>query len=437
MLVSSLSALALLIPIEDLLIPPSAYLTDRSLCPEIYAPYMSGKRAFAVRQPLPISATSTPRLPRVLRESTSFLITDPLLKTEGIFRVNARAVEVEVLKEAYDRAQKFIVWRDGNTFQASPHSKVGFGKFWIEELDQTEGFGVYTAASLVKQWYKDLRTPIFPQESYAALEKFYGNSAQQPSPPQLFDMLSQDAAWSILSPGSRQILTMHLLPMLSRVSEYQDWNQMTPYNLALCFAPIMLCGPDPVQDYKISGIIRRLLEAMIIHWKADLARSFDMDGFKFEESLRLPEAVEDREDPLEESYQTRPSVDVQSSGILLIDNDEDSGEEIETKPPLPPRPQQISKEACLLAESSTVKRRPAPSLQTPPRYSMLMGSTTRNPRDRYLNNVPLEEEDLDYGQDIDDTPGLPAYHATDSPQTMSPPTSTPPTIPRKPLPKAD
>ena len=437
MLVSSLSALALLIPIEDLLIPPSAYITDRSLCSEIYAPYMSGKRAFAVRQPLPISATSTPRLPRVLRESTSFLITDPLPKTEGIFRVNARAVEVEVLKEAYDRAQKFIVWREGTTFQASPHSKVGFGKFWIEELDQTEGFGVYTAASLVKQWYKDLRTPVFPQESYAALEKFYGNSAQQPSLPQLYEMLSQDAAWSILSPGSRQILTMHLLPMLSRVSEYQDWNQMTPYNLALCFAPIMLCGPDPVLDYKISGIIRRILEAMIIHWKVDLAPSFDMDGFKFEESLRLPEAVEDREDPLEESRQTRPSMDVQSSGILLIDNDEDSGEEIETKPPLPPRPQQISKEASFLQESSTVKRRPAPALQTPPRYSMLMGSTTQNPEDRYLNNVPLEEEDLDYGHDMDDAPDLPAYHATNSHQTMSPPTSTPPTIPRKPLPKAD
>lgn len=437
MLVSSLSALALLIPIEDLLIPPSAYLTDRSLCSEIYAPYMSGKRAFAVRQPLPISATSTPRLPRVLRESTSFLITDPLLKTEGIFRVNARAVEVEVLKEAYDRAQKFIVWREGTTFQASPHSKVGFGKFWIEELDQTEGFGVYTAASLVKQWYKDLRTPIFPQESYAALEKFYGNSAQQPSPPQLFDMLSQDAAaWSILSPGSRQILTMHLLPMLSRVSEYQDWNHMTPYNLALCFAPIMLCGPDPVHDYKISGIIRRLLEAMIIHWKAELAPSFDMDGLKFEESLRLPEAVEDREDPLEESPDARPSVDVQSSGILLIDNDEDSGEEIETKPPLPPRPLQISKEASLPGGSSSVRRRPAPVLQTPPHYSMLMGPTAPKPEDRYLNNVPLEEEELDYDHDMDDAPDLPAYRASDSPQ-MLPPTSTPPTIPRKPLPKPD
>ena len=140
-------------PIEDLLIPPSAYLTDRCLCSDIYAPYVSGKRAFAIGQALPISSTGDVRLPRVLRESTSFVIIDPLIKTQGLFRINARAVEVGILKEAYDRAQKFIVWRDGATCQASPHSKVGLGLVWVDELEHTEGFGVHTAAGLIKQWY--------------------------------------------------------------------------------------------------------------------------------------------------------------------------------------------------------------------------------------------------------------------------------------------
>ena len=99
--VSTLSSLALMTPIEDLLIPPSAYLTDRRLCSDIYAPYMSGKRAFAVGQALPVSSTGDVRLPRVLRESTSFVIIDPLIKTQGLFRINARAMEVEILKEAY------------------------------------------------------------------------------------------------------------------------------------------------------------------------------------------------------------------------------------------------------------------------------------------------------------------------------------------------
>ena len=210
---------------------------------------------------------------------------------------------------------------------------------------------------------------------------------------------------------------------------------MTAYNLALCFAPIMICGPDPIQDYKISGIVRRLLEAMISHWKDDLAPAFDTDNGKFEDSLRLPESAEDREDPLEESHRTQPpSSDAQKSGILLLDNDDDSGEEIESKPPLPPRPQQLPNS---LEDSTTARRKPAPPLQTPPHYSTLAGSSIRMSTDQYLNNVPLEE-DLEDDFDMEELPYLPAYHMRPTQQTMSPPpTSPPPLIPRKPLPKSD
>ena len=288
--------------------------------------------------------------------------------------------------------------------------------------------------SLILLSIEDLRCPIFPPESYTALEKFYGDSDKSFEVPQLLEMLSQEAAWSVLSTSSRQVLTLHLLPMLSRITEFQDCNQMTAYNLALCFAPIMICGPDPIQDYKISGIVRRLLEAMISHWKDDLAQDFDMDNGKFEDSLRLPESAEDREDPLEEPHGAQPSSDAQSSGILLLDNDEDSGEEIETKPPLPPRPQQISSS---VEDSKSARRKPAPRLQTPPRYSTLAGSSFSMSADQYLNNVPLES-DLEDDHDMEELPDLPAYHRTSLQQTMSPPpTSPPPLIPRKPLPKSD
>ena len=374
MLVSTLTGLAALIPIEDLLIPPSVYITDRHLCKEIYAPYVSGKRAFAVKNALPVSSLGSTRLPRVLREATSFLTTDPLVKTGGIFRISARAVEVEVLKEAYDRAQKFIVWREGNTCQVSPYRKEGFGDVWVDELESTEGFGIHTAAGLIKQWYKDLRAPIFPLESYTAIEKFYGNSEDPFDAQELLDILTPEVAWSIMPMNSRRIVTSHLLPMLSRVAEFQDWNQMTPHNLALCFAPITLSGPDPTQDYKISTIISRLLEAMIVHWKADLAPAFGMDTLTFEESLRLPEAIEDREDPLEEPQLAQSSEDTQSNGITLLENDADSEQESDSRPPLPPRPQPVISEAISPDDLHPLRRKPAPPLQTPPRYSMVVDS---------------------------------------------------------------
>ena len=280
---------------------------------------------------------------------------------------------------------------------------------------------------------EDLRCPIFPPESYTALEKFYGDSDKALEVHQLLEMLSQEATWSVLSTASRQILTLHLLPMLSRIAEYQDWNQMTADNLAVCFAPIMICGPDPIKDYKVSGIVRRLLEAMILRWKDDLAPAFDTDNRKFEDSLRLPESAGDREDPLEEPHLAQPSSDAQSSGILLLDNEDDSGEEIESRPPLPPRPQHIPSS---LDDFTTAKRKPAPPLQIPPHYSTLASSSVSMSADQYLNNVPLEA-DLEDDHDMEELYDLPAYHINSTQQTMSPPPSSPPPlIPRKPLPKS-
>ena len=337
--VSTLSGLALHIPIEDLLIPPSAYLADRRKSPDIHAPYVSGRRAFAVKYSLHIAANGSIRLPRVLREATSFIFMEDNIKIAGIFRVSARAQTVEVLREAYDRGQKFIVWKERNTVLASSHRREGVGDVWVEELDQTEGFDLHAAAALIKLWYKELREPIFPPTSYQILEKYYGNPSHELEPAQLVAMLSMHDDWTpIHDETSRHILTMHLLPLLNKVAQYQNWNQMTPDNLAMCFAPSLLRGPDPIEDLKISIIVRRILVAMIAHWR-QLGPLLNTSYEKFEESLRMPEAIEDREDPLEEA-QSNQSLDIETqvSGITLQDNeDSDEGEE-GSPPPLPPRP---------------------------------------------------------------------------------------------------
>ena len=392
--VSTLTGLALHIPIEDLLIPPSAYFTDRRLSKDIHVPYASGGRAFGVKEPLPISLNGAHRLPRVLREATNFVLMDPLIKTEGIFRLSARALSVDILTEAYDRGQKFIVWREGKVSLSHNHRREGVGEVWVDDVEQTEGYGLHTAAALIKQWYHELREPIFPQSCYAALERFYGNSYLETEEPfqvsQLLDILGDNDKWSPISEKSKKILTMHLLPLLSRVAEFQDWNQMTAYNLAVCFGPCLLRGPDPQEDVKIASIIRRILMALIIHWKDDLAPEFKMDVWKFEESLRMPEAIEDREDPPQDVKGPRSSLEAQMSGITLVDNDEND-EEVEQKPPLPPRPGMSPVESSS-PDTGPVRRKPAPPIQSLPRYSVVV---TERPvtleHMPFYNTVPTED----------------------------------------------
>lgn len=81
---SSLTQLAQHIDITGLLIPPSAYLRDRDLSSNIYVEHMSGRRAFSARPPLPKGMDGSSRLPRVLREMSSFILLH--VGTEGLFR---------------------------------------------------------------------------------------------------------------------------------------------------------------------------------------------------------------------------------------------------------------------------------------------------------------------------------------------------------------
>ncbi|KAK4692899.1 hypothetical protein P7C71_g4397, partial [Lecanoromycetidae sp. Uapishka_2] len=483
-----MSGLALHIPIENLLIPPSAYLTDRTKSPNIHAPYASGRRAFAVKQPLPTSTDGSVRLPRVLREATSFVLMDENIKQEGIFRVSARAQSVEILRESYDRGQKFIVWKEVNSVLASSAWREGTGEVWVDDLDQTEGYELHAAAALIKVWYKELKEPIFPPTCYQALEQFYSNPDAPFEVSQLLAMLSMDDEWTPISnQTSRQILTMHLLPLLSRVAEFESWNHMSPDNLAVCFAPSLLHGPDPLEDLKLSTIVRRILVAMIKHWK-DLEPLLGTSLEIFENSLRMPEAVEDREDPLEESTtETWSAVEAQVSGITLMDN-EDSDDDIEDiPPPLPPRPRACTLEyspplpprpqaslehspphptspiepgspdtlSLMDAEPSSrtdsidvtspeginpIRRKPAPALQPLPRYSTIINDRPAALQGiQYYNTVAPE---TDAYAETDDMNGLPVYQEGvpmyDEPDRAppSPPATGESSIPRKPLPKS-
>ncbi|KAI4207197.1 MAG: hypothetical protein LQ346_000691 [Caloplaca aetnensis] len=442
----------------------------------------SSRRAFGVRKPLPWRAgEGTVRLPRVLRETTSFLLMDECVKTEGLFRVNAKAVMVEALREMYERGQQFVIWKERNTALCFPCWKEGMGNVSVEELEDKEGFDVHAAAGLIKMWYGDLREPLFPQTCYQALEKFYGGAEVHLEPEQLVGMLKEDAEWTILTPTARKILRMHLLPFLSRIINFGEWNRMTASSLAVCFAPALLKGPDIEEDLRVMVTVRKLLEAMISNWQKDLAPVFQSDHGPFEDQLRLPEAIADREDPLEEGDEGFSSREAQMSGIMLVDNDDSASEDAEHEvddihfdeppplpirsaavshsedglPPLPPRPRTSSApedagpplpprlRSCTVADipatsptsspspsptnssDNKVKRKPAPTVQPLPRYSMVVGSSSH--QTATLEHIPFYntvEQPVEVPENLEADSGLPRYDSLCRT-----------TIPRKPVPK--
>ena len=375
----TLSALALHIPLEDLLVPPAAYAFDRTRSPDVFAPYASGRRAFGAGRPLPLSAESgEPRLPRVLREASAFVLAPASISAEGLFRINARATTLDVLREAFDRGQKFVLWKEeGRATMLFPAYREGHGDVFIEEPEVVDGYGLNAAAGLIKLWYAELREPVFPEAAYPFLERVFGDATKPIEARELVDLLLPDAEWSPVPRPARAVLTTHLLPLLSLVAR-ADGNRMDAHNLATCFAPTLLRSADPIEDVKAAPTVTRILAAAIQHWiKSDLAALCGMNDDKFQGLLRTPTDPADREDPLDLPRAAPAAAGQhhgpqQTEGILLLDDGHSGssdGEEDAPPPPLPPR------------VGSELASPPSLANTHPPRYSTVMTAEPQGTRE--------------------------------------------------------
>jgi Rho GTPase-activating protein 1 len=298
--------------------------------------------------------------------------------TEGLFRIPPHAKLKEVLKEAYDRGQKFIIWKDNGEYLRVPnYPRAEHQEEVIAELDPKDAYSVFMAASLIKAWYADLRQPLFPPASYRDLKRLYGDPDDLPDLQKLTDLISPSSDWSFLPTTSREILVRHLLPLLAAVSARHEENSMTAENLAVCFAPALLCGPDQLEDAKMSSIIRRVITEAVKCWSEGLREACSAGTRTFEEELPLPADESDWEDPLE-GRKGRPGAEAEAeavdehqiTGIILQDNEAP----LQQPPPLPPRSSkpQMRSASGPSSNEAVARRKPAPPLQVPPRYSTIV-----------------------------------------------------------------
>lgn len=174
-------------------------------------------------------------LPKVLVDTYRY-IRSSCLSVEGLFRVPPHAILLDILREAVDR-QQAIKWDE---------------------------WGPYTAAALVKLYYRSLPEPIFPYEYYGRLTSLTTEMEEK----------DEDGTFSAvrtlleseekgLPKSSRVLLLKHLLPLLALVAQNSDVNKMTPLNLAICIAGSLVRSDDMVADAKASSGVRKFLEVAI------------------------------------------------------------------------------------------------------------------------------------------------------------------------------
>ncbi|KAK4988705.1 hypothetical protein LTR50_003784 [Elasticomyces elasticus] len=373
--VNTISSLALHVPIEKLLIPPSAYLYDRKLSPDIFAPHASGRRAFSATQPLPTSLSGNRRLPRVLRETSGFVCMNENIRTEGLFRIPPHSRLLEIVREAYDRGQQFIVWKE----RSATYTQPGMEAAIVDNVRLEDAYGVHLAAALIKTWYRELQEPLIPQACYTTLRESFAEPNAETTISTMTLLLSPSSQSSCLPETSRLISCLHLLPLLATVASYSSDNKMSAENLAICFAPALVCGDDQLEDAKMGAIIRRMLEAAIEAWPNGLCEACGSSPTAFAQALQPPADMRDYEDPLEgervkQASQTAETYGGQPRKILSR-----SSEKALERSSLPPGPPADRYDSLVLAPAEepplVPRRKPAPPLSVLPRYSAILADT--------------------------------------------------------------
>ena len=157
---------------------------------------------------------------------------------------------------------------------------------------------VHIAASLMKQYLRDMPQPLIPCEKYPvfvaaasigiylSIQSFpHGakNLICIPSQSETDQQMRMAVKQALASmPLANRITIKYLMRFLCTVSKKSDINKMTPANIAIVFAPNILRPPsdDIFTQMSDSSAANRLFQAFVIHFDELFAVNFDFSKFR-------------------------------------------------------------------------------------------------------------------------------------------------------------
>ncbi|KYR01008.1 RhoGAP domain-containing protein [Tieghemostelium lacteum] len=172
----------------------------------------SEKRVFGI----PLNPR-TPQIPDIVKSTTTY-IEEFAIQEAGLFRVSGHHQEINLLKNAYDRAEKIDF-----SLISNPHA----------------------VSSVLKQYLRELPEPLLAFNNYEALITSYGITDPEMRLACIKNVI-QDL------PRHYYVVLDCLIAFLYRVSLYSEYNKMDSSNLAICFAPNLLRSKSETTEQLVS-----------------------------------------------------------------------------------------------------------------------------------------------------------------------------------------
>uniref|UniRef100_A0A667YCN0 SLIT-ROBO Rho GTPase-activating protein 1 n=1 Tax=Myripristis murdjan TaxID=586833 RepID=A0A667YCN0_9TELE len=171
------------------------------------------------------------------------------LQQQGIFRVPGSQVEVNDIKNSFERGEDPLV------------------------DDQSE-HDINSVAGVLKLYFRGLENPLFPKERFVDL--ISTTSAERAHHLQQIIVTLQRPVI---------IVMRYLFAFLNHLSQYSDENMMDPYNLAICFGPTLMPIPDDQDPVACQAHVNEVIKTIIIHHEVIFPSHRELDGPVYEKCM--------------------------------------------------------------------------------------------------------------------------------------------------------
>uniref|UniRef100_A0A673KTU4 SLIT-ROBO Rho GTPase-activating protein 2-like n=1 Tax=Sinocyclocheilus rhinocerous TaxID=307959 RepID=A0A673KTU4_9TELE len=168
------------------------------------------------------------------------------LHHEGIFRVSGSQVEVNDIKNAFERGEDPLAGDQND-----------------HDMDSIAG--------VLKLYFRGLENALFPKEVFHDLMSCVSMENLQDRAVHICKVL-------LSLPSNILVIMRYLFAFLNHLSQYSDDNMMDPYNLAICFGPTLMSVPEGHDQVSCQAHVNELIKTIIIHHETIFPGPRELEG---------------------------------------------------------------------------------------------------------------------------------------------------------------
>ncbi|XP_014412727.1 SLIT-ROBO Rho GTPase-activating protein 2 isoform X2 [Vicugna pacos] len=168
------------------------------------------------------------------------------LQHEGIFRVSGSQVEVNDIKNAFERGEDPLAGDQND-----------------HDMDSIAG--------VLKLYFRGLEHPLFPKDIFHDLMACVTMDNLQERAQHIRKVL-------LVLPKTTLIIMRYLFAFLNHLSQFSEENMMDPYNLAICFGPSLMSVPEGHDQVSCQAHVNELIKTIIIQHENVFPNPRELEG---------------------------------------------------------------------------------------------------------------------------------------------------------------